>query len=294
MELRHLRYFIAVAEEGSLLNAAERRLNTSQPSLSRQIRDLETEVGVALFERLPRGVMLTPAGKIFLEHARLAIAQAEAAIQGAKRAGRPERPTFGLGFLASREPWIPHVLRVLRDEAPDVEIRLSSHSSPELAYALKRGDLDAAILRREEHVAGLCFTSLCLEPLVAMLAADHPLAAKETISPQDLASEVYVGSANAAPVLNTILTNYAAGNAVTIEPKVEAGSLAAAISMVVSTRGITLIPLQAGTMITPNVVTLPLQGSAPTMELCLGYSEANSSQLLRRLLKRCEEIAESF
>lgn len=294
MELRHLRYFVAVAEEGSLLNAAERRLHTSQPSLSRQIRDLETEVGVPLLERQPRGMTLTPAGKIFLDHARLAIAQAEAALQGARRVGRPERPMFGLGFLASREPWTSHVLQILRDEAPNVEIRLSSHSSPELALALIRGDLDAAILRREEHIPGLRFKSLCHEALIAMLSADHPLASRKTISAKDLASEVYVGSANAAPVLNLVLRNYATANGVRIEPKVEAGSLSAAISMVVSTKGVTLIPEQARVLITPNVVTLPLEGTPPTMELCLGYSEANSSQLLRRILNRWEEIAECF
>jgi LysR family hca operon transcriptional activator len=127
-----------------------------------------------------------------------------------------------------------------------------------------------------------------------MLSADHPLASRKTISAKDLASEVYVGSANAAPVLNLVLRNYATANGVKIEPKVEAGSLSAAISMVVSTKGITLIPEQARALMTPNVVALPLEGTSPTMELCLGYSEANSSQLLRRVLNRWEEIAGCF
>ena len=87
MELRHLRYFIAVAEEGSLTVAAEKRLHTAQPSLSRQIRDLEYEVGVALLERSARGIALTPAGRAFLERARLALSQVQAAIDAARRAG---------------------------------------------------------------------------------------------------------------------------------------------------------------------------------------------------------------
>jgi LysR family hca operon transcriptional activator len=85
MELRHLRYFVAVAEEGSLTTAAERRLHTAQPSLSRQIRDLETEVGVKLLERGARGITLTPAGRTFLDHARLALLQVEAAGEAARR-----------------------------------------------------------------------------------------------------------------------------------------------------------------------------------------------------------------
>ena len=89
MELRHLRYFVAVAEEGSLTLAAEKRLHTAQPSLSRQIRDLEYEVGVALMRRSARGVELTAAGRAFLDHARLALTQAEA--RSKRRGGRPSR-----------------------------------------------------------------------------------------------------------------------------------------------------------------------------------------------------------
>src|SRR6266550_2250445 len=88
MELRHLRYFVAVAEEGSVTLAAERRLHTAQPSLSRQIRDLEMEVGAQLLVRSVRGIELTPAGRAFLDHARLALSQVEAAGEAARRATR--------------------------------------------------------------------------------------------------------------------------------------------------------------------------------------------------------------
>ncbi|MBV9757875.1 MAG: LysR family transcriptional regulator, partial [Alphaproteobacteria bacterium] len=158
MELRHLRYFIAVAEEGSLLTAAQRRLNTSQPSLSRQIRDLESEVGVKLLERQARGVALTAAGRVFLDHARLALLQVEAATEGARRAEQPQRLTFSMGFLAGQEVvWLPHALRIIREEAPGVEITLSSQSSPDLALALMRGKLDVAFLRPETQRVGVAF-----------------------------------------------------------------------------------------------------------------------------------------
>src|SRR5438270_11620804 len=97
MELRHLRYFIAVAEEGSLTLAAERRLHTAQPSLSRQIRDLESEVGVRLLPRSARGVELTDAGRVYLDHARLALAQVEASRDAARLTGMREIPLIYLG-----------------------------------------------------------------------------------------------------------------------------------------------------------------------------------------------------
>src|SRR6202034_1609812 len=97
MELRHLRYFVAVAEEGSLTLAAERRLHTAQPSLSRQIRDLELEVGVSLLKRNARGIELTAAGKVFLDHARLALLQVEIAGEAARRVEQPGKEAFVLG-----------------------------------------------------------------------------------------------------------------------------------------------------------------------------------------------------
>src|ERR1700758_3762014 len=112
MELRHLRYFVAVAEEGSLTHAAERRLHTAQPSLSRQIRDLEVEIGVQLLERGARGIELTAAGRVFLDHARLALLQVEAAGEAARRVAQPARPSFVLGFLTGHEVmWLPEALR---------------------------------------------------------------------------------------------------------------------------------------------------------------------------------------
>src|SRR6201999_1964393 len=98
MELRHLRYFIAVAEEGSLTVAAEKRLHTAQPSLSRQIRDLEYEGGVPLLTRSVHGVELTDAGRAFLDHARLALTQTEAATEAARRAAQPSKQVFTMGF----------------------------------------------------------------------------------------------------------------------------------------------------------------------------------------------------
>lgn len=98
MELRHLRYFVAVAEAGSLTVAAEQTLHTSQPSLSRQIRDLESELGARLLTRRARGIELTPAGRTFLDHARLVLSQIEAAAEAAWRVAHPAKPCFTIGL----------------------------------------------------------------------------------------------------------------------------------------------------------------------------------------------------
>ncbi|MBB5510354.1 DNA-binding transcriptional LysR family regulator [Paraburkholderia sp. JPY681] len=150
MELRHLRYFIAVAETGSLTEAAEKRLHTSQPSLSRQIRDLEDQVGVEVLVRSARGVELTDAGKAFIDHARLAIAQVDTAVEAARRAAQPAKPRFALGFLTGQEmTWLPDAMHLLREELPNIEVTVSSDYSTELAAALAHGKLDVAFMRAE-------------------------------------------------------------------------------------------------------------------------------------------------
>src|SRR5438046_7451067 len=182
MELRHLRYLVAVAEEGSLTLAAEKRLHTAQPSLSRQIRDLEYEVGVQLMSRSVHGIELTAAGRAFLDHARLALTQAEAAKEAARRAAQPARPTFALGFLTGREiNWLPEAMRVLHDELPNIEVTVSSQNSPDLADDLMRGRLDAAFMRPEEQAGELVYRRVTTEPLVDVFPLDHRLAPQDAV-----------------------------------------------------------------------------------------------------------------
>src|SRR3984885_10058177 len=139
MELRHLRYFVAIAEVGSLTAAAGRKLHTSQPSLSRQIRDLEEEVGAQLLTRRARGIELTPAGRTFLDHARLVLSQVAAASEAARRGAHPRKPCFTMGFLTGHElRWMPEALRILRDELPNIDVMVSSQYSPLLADGLAK------------------------------------------------------------------------------------------------------------------------------------------------------------
>jgi LysR family hca operon transcriptional activator len=291
MELRHLRYFVAVAEEGSLTNAAERRLHTAQPSLSRQIRDLELEVGVKLLERGARGIELTASGRTFLDHARLALLQVDAAGEAARRAAQPEKSAFTIGFLAGQElVWLPETLRILRAEQPDIEVTLASQSSPELAGGLMRGKVDVAFLRREKDAPGIAFKPLIKEPLVAVLPAGHHLAAQKAVRIQDLANEIYISPTRVAPALKAAIESYAVKSGVVLKPAYDGENLSSVLSLVTSTGGVTILPLYTKLMLPSSVVTRPLQGEVPIIELFLGYSRSNTSALLKRFLARTDQL----
>src|SRR2546423_11508248 len=199
MELRHLRYFVAVAEAGSLTVAAEKKLHTAQPSLSRQIRDLEYEVGVQLMSRSVHGIELTVSGKAFLDHARLALAQVDAAVEVARRAAQPARKTFAIGFQTGHEMnWLPRAMHVLHDELKNIQVTISSDYSPDLAEALVRGRLDVAFLRVEPGY-DLGYYVVDREPLIVLMPSDHRLTAKQAIHPRELVGAIFIGGSHQAP-----------------------------------------------------------------------------------------------
>jgi len=291
VELRHLRFFVAVAEEKSITVAAKRRLHTAQPSLSRQLRELETEVGAELMTRRARGIELTAAGKVFLDHARLALAQIEAAAAGARRAAHPEERTLALGFLSGCEPeWLPAVMHVLRDELPKIEVTISSKHSPQLADGLAAGKLDVAFLRPEEGYPDLVYKVLIREPLVVVLPSDHRLASREAISPEELVGEIFIGMADQAPLLRSIIEGYIRRSGIDLKPTHRAEYLSMAVSLVASTRGVALLPDYSRNFLTWSVISRPLTGEAPSIDLVLGYHKANGSRVLRTLLSRVDEM----
>ncbi|NEI74158.1 LysR family transcriptional regulator [Rhizobium lusitanum] len=291
MELRHLRYFIAVAEEGSLTLAAEKRLHTAQPSLSRQIRDLEYEVGVPLLLRSARGIELTAAGKAFLDHARQSVTEAEAAVEAARRAAEPDKPVFSMGFLTGMEvEWLPIASRILRDELPNIEIRVVSQYSPQLAEDLQRGKLDVAFLRNEQK-QNVEYRVVASEPLVVVLPSDHRLAAEHEIDPRDLVGEIFIGMSDIPHVLRGVIDGYFAKLGLDIKPTHVIDNFAMAISLVASTRGVCLLPAYAENFLSWSVVSRPLKGESPTIDLMLGYNNLNTSPLLRLFLTRMENQA---
>ncbi len=291
MELRHLRYFIAVAEAGSLTVAAQQTLHTSQPSLSRQIRDLEDEVGAQLLTRRARGIELTPAGRAFLEHARSALSQVEAATEAARRVAHPAKPCFSMGFLTGHElTWMPETLRILRDELPNIDVMISSQYSPQLADAIVKGNVDAAFLRREQGVPELAFRPLVKEALVVVLPSDHRLAKRKAISPVDLVGETFVGVSHTAPVLRAVIDDYLKRSGINITPDHETEHVVMGVSLIASTGGVGLLPAYAKNFLTRSVTSRPLKGDTPTVELVLGYKKSNESPILKLLLSRLDEL----
>ena len=294
MELRHLRYFIAVAEAGSLSVAAQQKLHTTQPSLSRQIRDLEEEVGAQLLTRSARGIELTPAGRAFLDHSRLVLSQVEAAAEAARRVAHPAKPCFVIGFLTGHElTWMPEALRILHDELPNIDVMISSQYSPQLADGLLKGRVDAAFLRREKGVPDLAFRLLVKEPLVVVLPSDHRLATRETINPGDLLGEIFVSVSDTAPVLRAVIDNYLKRSGINIAPVHEVDHLAMGMSLIASTHGWGLLPVYAENFLPRSLTSRPLQGDAPTIDLVVGYNKENHSPILKLLLSRLGELVAS-
>jgi LysR family transcriptional regulator, hca operon transcriptional activator len=265
-------------------------LHTAQPSLSRQIRDLEYQVGVPLINRSAHGIELTAAGRAFLDHARLALTQAAAATEAARRAAQPTKPTFAMGFLTGQElDWLPRATSVLRDQLLSIEIRVSSGHSITLADDLERGKLDIAFLRREQK-PDLEYRVVATEPLVLFLPSDHRLSEHKAIDPHDLAGETFIGISEIPRVLRAVVSDYLKRTGIKLTPHLEIDNFAMAISLVASTRGIALLPTSAEHFLTWSVVSRPLKGETPTIDLVVGYHKANTSPILRTFLSKIDDL----
>jgi LysR family hca operon transcriptional activator len=289
---------VAVAEARSLKLAAEEKLRTTQPSLSRQIRDLEDEVGTALLIRGAKGVELTPAGRVFLDHARVMLSQAEVAVQSARQIAHPAKPSFALGFMIGHDrTWLPEALKLLRDELPNIHVVISTQNSPQLATALLHGGIDLAFLRREDGGNELEFRTLVEESFEVFLPSNHPLAAKDAIDVQDIVGETFISVSGTAlsisgkqPALRRAIDKYLKDNGIEIRPSHEVDNLGGVMSLIPSTRGLALLPLYARTFLPDSVTTRPLRGLGPKIDLSVGYRKANSSPILKLFLSRIDEL----
>jgi len=227
----------------------------------------------------------------FLGHARLVLSQVEAAGEAARRLAHPAKPCFTMGFLTGHElAWMPEALRILHDELPNVDVMISSQYSPRLAEALSNGKIDAAFLRREEGATDLAYELLVKEPLVVVLPSDHRLAALEAIGPQDIVGEAFITVSDTAPVLRVVIDDYLKRSGINITPAHEVDHLSMGMSLIVSTRGVGLLPAYAQNFLPSSVTSRPLKGDAPTIDLVLGYKRSNESPVLKLLLSRLDEL----
>jgi len=198
-----------------------------------------------------------------------------------------------MGFLTGHElTWMPEALRNLRHELPNIDVMISSQYSPLLADGLLKGKIDAAFLRREQGVPDLAFRLLVKEPLVVILPGNHRLAALKAISPKDLVGERFVIVSQTAPVLRGVIDNYFKRSGIKITPAHEADHVTMGISLIMSTRGVGLLPAYAQNFLPSSVTSRPLKGESPTVDLVLGYKKSNESPILKLLLSRLDELVE--
>lgn len=195
MELRHLRYFVVVAEEQNVTRAAA-RLHVSQPPLSRQIQDLEAELGVALFHRTAKSLALTEAGKIFLAEAQAVLLRAEKAVQTVRAVAAGNRGQLHIAYAPSLTVEIlPRALVQFEKSCPGVRVSLHDLSSEECLQRLATRKLDLALTAAptKEMMRGLAFEKLCELPLFCAVGVTHPFAKKRTLPLRSLAGERFIG-----------------------------------------------------------------------------------------------------
>jgi LysR family hca operon transcriptional activator len=171
----------------------------------------------------------------------------------------------------------------------NIEIRVSSDHSTTLADDLQRGKLDIAFLRREQK-PDLEYKLVAKEPLVVILPSDHPLAERKTIDPHDLVGQTFIGISEIPRVLRAVVNDYLKRSGIEIAPHLEIDNFAMAISLVASTRGVALLPISAENFLPWSVVSRPLKGEAPTVDLMVGYHKANTSPILKMFLSRIDDL----
>ena len=296
MELRHLRYFVAVAEEGHITRAAE-RLGIQQPPLSQQIQALERELDTPLFRRKPRGVELTPAGRTLYDEARAILARADEAVAATKRAAQGEAGRIGIGFTssASFHPFVPRAIRAFREAHPLVALALEESGTVELVAALRSETIDAAFVRSPVgENADLTVRPLLEEAMVAAVPSGHKLsAASEPLPLAVLAGETFILYRRpVGPGLHDAII--AACDRAGFSPQIgqEAPRMLSTLSLVAAGLGVTVVPASMSRLEAEGVVYRPLDPSAQlTAPLNLAYRRGEISAAVRRFVALVQRTA---
>ena len=293
MELRHLRYFIAVAEELHFGRAAK-RLAMSQPPLSQQIKLLEEEIGVVLFLRTKRQVELTAAGEVFLGEARRTIAQAEHSIRAARRAARGEIGQLAVGFVSSAVyGQVPSIFRLMRNRYPEVSLLLQDLTREEQVEAVKANRIDVGLIRPPVLAAeSLAMRVIWRETLMVALPEGNPLAAETEIAMEALAGESFIQiPRHVAPGFYDQCIRICAQAGFSPRIVQEARTTPTIVSLISCGMGVSILPSSLKSLQRSGVVYRPLQRPSPTTDMAVIWRPADESPTLRSFLKIIWEVA---
>jgi len=300
MELRHLRYFIAVAEEGHVTRAAQ-RLGMQQPPLSQQIRALERELDVQLFRRKPRGVELTDAGVAFLARARVILEEVDRAFATTRRTARGEQGRVVVGFTSSApfHPFVPRVIRAFREMSPLVSLVLEESGSSELVQGLHNEEIDAAFIRSPvADVVGLVVRPLLEEEMVVALPAGHLLAAASgadaALPLASLANETFIlyKRPGGPGLYDTII---AACRGAGFSPRVgqEAPRIISTLNLVAAGLGVSIVPASLRRLQMDGVLYRRLSGSSELKApLILACRHGENSAAVQRFIDLVQRPAD--
>lgn len=286
MELRHLRYFITVAEELNFSKAAL-KLYTAQPSLSQQIKDLEEDVGVKLLHRTKRKVELTEEGAVFLEQARLTLAQADKAIAMARQVSQAKQQMLRIGFVPVAEMKIfPYVLPNLRVQNPDLKIELLSLNNTEQMKLLKKGELDLTFTRHNFNSDEIESQFVIREPLIFILPKDHLLAKYDRIPVKALNGiDFIIPSAEQSLTLHNAILDFAKANGIEFNIVQKADNILFNINSIGIGLGCTILPGYIAPLTMNNTVIRPLDIELPYLDLYVSYRKDGNSVAVKKFLE---------
>ena len=287
MELRHLRYFVAVAETENVTRAAT-KLHVSQPALSRQVRDLEDEIGFPLLERSAKSVRLTAAGRTFLTEARAVLLRAEQAVAAARAKAGGMSGEIHVGYAPSLTVQIlPPMLRAFQGEFPQVRVVLHDLSSEEMLSRLGGKKLHVALTVRPpaKLLRGLAFVEMARYAMVVAVAPSHPLAKLKAVTLQQVAPEPLIGL-NRKDYPEAHVETKRLFAAVSLKPNFaeehEGGT--GIIAAVEAGRGIALVPSSLACIVGTRVKLIPLKPALPPILVGAVRLKENESELVKRFV----------
>lgn len=294
MELRHLKYFLTVAEERHF-NRAAARLRISQPAISRQIKDLEHELGVELLTRDGHQVGLTPAGETFLAHARDLIKRASRACEDMRPFRRSSGERLSIGFItpvmtSTLMPALPH----FKKQHPDVEIEFLELSPQAQIESLRARRIDLGFIGSTCEKLQTEFEVSVVKKiaLAAVLPGNHPLASRKRIMLAELSSDVFVGfSENTQPGRFDTMCHICQKAGFTPSIRYHADSLAAALALIGIDKGVSLMPEEISRLPHPNVVFIKLRGPVPRLLSMAAYRKSDENRMIADLIKHCQCIS---